>query len=204
MPKAFKDLAAIEERLKHKCDPNVKALNDYVVALKKAKGPGFDVPFFDPADGGVNARILLVLETPGRRAAGRQNASELVSIDNDDDTAANMSDFEQKAKLTRDWLVHWNIIPWYVQTGKPIPKAQREEGAQELEKVIRLMPGLRVIVLLGRTAYRAYSRHFKERPLSKIEVLNSWHPSPQCINRVHDRREQVVSTLKEARRLAIK
>jgi uracil-DNA glycosylase len=204
MPKVFKDRVAIEDRRAHIYDENVRVLNQYVEALKEAKGADFDVPFFDPADGGVNARILLVLETPGRRAAGRQDASELVSIDNDDDTAANMSAFEQKANLTRDWLVHWNIIPWYVQTGKPILKAQREEGAEELEKVITLMPRLQVIVLLGNTADIAYSRHFKDRPLPKIEVLKSYHPSPQCINRVSDRRDEVISTLTKARKLACK
>ena len=52
-------------------------------------GLGKAVPDVDPLDGGVNARLLILLETPGPRVLG----TGFVSRDNPDGTAANMFRF---------------------------------------------------------------------------------------------------------------
>ena len=60
-----------EDRLN---DPHVRALMDLVRDLRSR---GLDVPNVDPNDGGVNAQVLILLETPGPKAV----ASRFVSWD---------------------------------------------------------------------------------------------------------------------------
>lgn len=52
-------------------------------------GGGAAVPFFDPNDAGVDARILILLDSPGRRTAGAKG-SKFISADNNGETASNM------------------------------------------------------------------------------------------------------------------
>src|SRR5687768_11017121 len=56
-----------------------------------------DVPLFDPASGGVNAKVLLLLKSPGPASSG----SGLNSPDNDDPTAANVFAAMAEAGLSR-------------------------------------------------------------------------------------------------------
>jgi hypothetical protein len=51
-----------EDRLN---DPHVRPLMDLVRDLRSR---GLDVPNVDPNDGGVNAQVLILLETPGPKA----------------------------------------------------------------------------------------------------------------------------------------
>jgi hypothetical protein len=69
-----------EDRLN---DPHVRALMDLVRDLRSR---GLDVPNVDPNDGGVNAQVLILLETPGPKAV----ASRFVSRDNPDPSARNL------------------------------------------------------------------------------------------------------------------
>src|SRR5262245_33198532 len=61
-----------EDRLN---DPHVRPLMELVRYLRSR---GLDVPNVDPNDGGVNAQVLILLETPGPKAV----ASRFVSRDN--------------------------------------------------------------------------------------------------------------------------
>lgn len=61
--------AAIAARRARIDEPHVQALNNLVREFRRAR-PHLTVPWFDPADGGVNARVLLLLEIPTRRRSG--------------------------------------------------------------------------------------------------------------------------------------
>ena len=201
MPKAFKDPAALKQRLTQIDNENVRALNQYVKALSKAKGEDYHIPLFDPADGGVGAKILLVLEAPGGRASGSARSSGFVSTDNNDSTAKNMSEFETEAGLERHLLVHWNIVPWYVGSGKKIRNSTAEEaedGANELEKVLLLLPKLRVIVLLGQISQKAYCEHFINKQIPNVTVLLSPHPSQRPLNHAPLNKNKIISVLRQA------
>lgn len=62
-------------------EPHVAPLNALVRRIRLQHA---GVPFFDPEAGGVNARILFLLEAPGPKAV------DFVSLDNNDQTAENM------------------------------------------------------------------------------------------------------------------
>ncbi len=79
-------------------------------APKSLKTP---VPHFDPLDGGINARVLFLLEAPGAKAV----ASGFVSRNNPDETARNFFDLNMAAGIARRDTVCWNVVPWYIGTG---------------------------------------------------------------------------------------
>jgi hypothetical protein len=61
------DPAQLVERIRLIKSRHMTALNNYVEGLRAVFG---DVPNFDPFDGGVEARLLVLLETPGPSTAG--------------------------------------------------------------------------------------------------------------------------------------
>ena len=80
-----------------------------------ANGGEHLAPWFDPDEGGTGARVLFLLENPGRRATSTRG-SGFISADNNDDTAANFFRMRDQAVLPRGQLVAWNVVPWYQPT----------------------------------------------------------------------------------------
>ena len=74
----------------------------------------WEVPDFDPVDGGTNASILFLAETPGPMASvdgrGRRKGSGFISLDNDDPTAKTGFDFMVQAGIPRCCIVKWNVV----------------------------------------------------------------------------------------------
>ena len=76
-----------------------------------------------------NARLLILLETPGPRVLG----TGFVSRDNPSGTAANMFRFLTNAGIARSDTVIWNIVPWLIQTpGERNRNPSRGEVAEGL------------------------------------------------------------------------
>lgn len=126
-------------------------------------------------DGGVDARVLFLLEKPGPMTSPARRVREgsgFVSRDNDGATAEAMLRFMLEAGLPRRDTVIWNVIPWWNGT-IAVTAAERAAGLQQLGDLLALLPRLHTAVLVGRTAARA-------RPfLNGLRVLESAHPSPQ-------------------------
>jgi hypothetical protein len=101
-------------------------------------------PWFDPDGGGGSARVLFLLENPGRRATATRG-SGFISADDADDTAANFFRMRDQASLPRDRLVAWNVVPWYQPDGERTANATRQDVARALPwlvRRIRLLPEL--------------------------------------------------------------
>jgi hypothetical protein len=75
-------------------DPHVRPLMDVV---RELRAHGRKVPNVDPNDGGVDARILVLLETPGPQAV----VSGFVSRDNPDPSAKNIGKVLDAAQFAR-------------------------------------------------------------------------------------------------------
>ncbi|MFT5433695.1 MAG: hypothetical protein ACI9OJ_004403 [Myxococcota bacterium] len=101
-------------------------LNDVVAALRADHGEQA-VPGFDPKNGNEDAKILLILETPGPGAV----RSRYVSMTNDDPTAHDMRrQLVDEAGLAFRDVALWNIVPWYV--GDPSFRRARADTADEI------------------------------------------------------------------------
>jgi hypothetical protein len=87
--RAMRDPAVREARLAALHQPHIAPLTEFVHSLRTREGNEY--PYFDPADGGVNASILFLLEKPGPmtvpKGRGLRQGSGFISRDNDDPSA---------------------------------------------------------------------------------------------------------------------
>lgn len=92
-PRGFRDRAALEERrYVFETVPSIQPLRVRSTELAGHRGHATVIPQFDPADAGVNARLLILLEAPGpmTNAGNVRPGSEFTSADSDDKTAENL------------------------------------------------------------------------------------------------------------------
>jgi hypothetical protein len=89
-PKALADPGRLEARLQDLNSAHVADLNNWVRSQNAKRRQ--QMPWFDPGDAGVAARVLFLLESPGPMA-NADKGSSVVSIDNNDDTAKNLWGF---------------------------------------------------------------------------------------------------------------
>ena len=154
----------------------VLALDRYAAALRLRHGA---VPDVDPFDGGTDARLLLLLETPGPGA----EPLRFVSRDNATGTAANIRRFTAAAGLDRADTVIWNAVPWVIHApgarNRPPRRGEIAAGLAELPGFLSLLPRLVAVVLAGRVAAQARSGIAAERP--NLAVLEMPHPSPTIV-----------------------
>lgn len=196
-PYALKDPAEQRRRAAMLSLPHMRPLMEYLERIRRAQGPGSEMPNFDPCDGGVNARVLFLLEAPGRKAVG----SSFISCNNPDQTARNMNGVLRAAGLSRRDVLLWNVVPWYVGEEsriRPVTPADVAEAAPYLRELIQLLPELRVIVLVGK---KAQSARATIRRLTPVPILETHHPSPQVFNITPHRRAEVQATFEQARRV---
>jgi len=194
-------LARQEERERRQLDlrqPHVASLTEFVLSLRAQYGLSSEIPFFDPLDGGVNAKVLFLLEAPGGKAV----ASGFISRDNPDPTARNVSLISEEAGLSRKLTIAWNIVPWYVGSGTRIRAVNQTDitsAMQALRELRPLLPDIKVVLLVGSKAQKA-----KEvvDNLFDVPILGCPHPSQRVFNVWPDKRNVVKEIFAEAARLA--
>jgi uracil-DNA glycosylase family 4 len=185
----------IEERKRLLNAPYMKPLTEFVEALRREKGRQYGIPNFDPCDGGIAAKVLIVAEAPGPKAI----ASGFVSRNNDDQTAQNTARILGNSGLKREDTIIWNIIPWYLGTGEKIrqPKPEEiEEGLDYLLKLIGLLENLRAVVLIGAKAKQVSNRISSD---PRIRVFMASHPSPQNLNTRPEAEKQITKVFSEVK-----
>jgi len=164
-----------EQRAKRRAllmQPHVAPLTIYVAGLRRY--PSREVPDFDPCDGGINARLLFLFEKPGPMTSveGTRRGSGFISRDNDDPSAQATGHFMRTAGIPRQATVLWNTIPWWNGT-IAITASERKEGLAELDSLLRLLSGVRSVVLVGRHAQLAEPIFLAKG----LPVFSSAHPS---------------------------
>ncbi len=140
-----------------------------------------EVPNFDPLDGGTKSRVLFLFEKPGPMAA-EGKGSGFISRNNDDPTAEAIFEFMHKAAIPRELTVIWNLIPWWNGTVK-VTATEQKQGAACLADLLRLLPKLRAVVMVGRKAGTA--RPYLET--TGMKLFESDHPSRRVKARWADR-----------------
>ncbi|WP_180970066.1 uracil-DNA glycosylase [Deinococcus planocerae] len=181
-----------QARLERSFEPHVSPLNRWAEQVQAKSGRW--VPFFDPEDGGVSARVLLLLETPGPAVS----RTHFVSVDNPDGTAENLRCLLHLSGLRRRDVAVWNAVPWQMSAGVVVtPRPGQYADAVSLTRqVLGLLPDLRVVVLVGRHAGKVW-------PLigSPLPTLACPHPSPQNVNSRRESAALALGTLVQAYKL---
>ncbi|MBI4381248.1 MAG: uracil-DNA glycosylase [candidate division NC10 bacterium] len=174
-------------------NPHIAPLTEFVHSIRVERGLPDAIPYFDPLDGGLEAKALFLLEAPGSKAV----RSGFVSRNNPDPTARNMCLLLRQAAIPREDTILWNVIPWYLGNQvriRPAGSTDIVEGAEYLGKLLQLLPRLAVVVLVGKAAQRA--RPFVEER-SAARILETHHPSARVFNIWPDKRKQVLAVLQD-------
>lgn len=176
------------------------ALVRLVEDIRTAKGPDFQVPNFDPLDGGAEASVLFLLEAPGPQAV----TSGFVSRNNPDLTAKNFFMLNAEAGIDRRRTVIWNAVPWYIgartgtSTRSKIRPAERTDVRQAdsfLGELLNVLRHLEYVCYVGKQALNASPIvDAARRGLTAIEIP---HPSQTSINCNPGTRSRILSALQD-------
>lgn len=193
-PCAFRNPECVAERRRMLHDPHIAPLTAYVERLR-AQHPGWEFQEFDPLDGGVDADLLFLLEKPGPMTSPKAKAagSGFISRNNDDPTAEAIFAFMQQAGVARKRVVLWNVIPGWNGTIK-IRAAELRAGVEALADLLKLLPKLKAVVLVGGQARRAA----KQVQALNLRVFTSAHPSRRVRNRYRAMWERIPCQWAEA------
>ncbi|GAA1494945.1 uracil-DNA glycosylase [Curtobacterium herbarum] len=165
-----------------------------VEETRRSQKPDIVLPHFDPAEAGVEARALVLLEAPGPKTVPGWGGSGFISVDNDDPTAQNVWTTRNAVGL-HEHVLAWNIVPWVLGRASVKPTGQEiEQGAGELRGLLDLLPELRVIVLAGRKAQDGWDTHLDLELGGQFRVLRTVHPAGQSFAQV-GARERFKATL---------
>lgn len=192
-PKALADPAELARRRSLARGRHVAPLKPLLDAIRARHG---EVPDPDPLDGGTEARLLLLLETPGPRI----RRTGFVSRDNPAETAANLFRALQAAGIARRDTLIWNAVPWVIHPegalNRTPTRPEIAAGLTHLAPLLHGLPVLRVVVLAGRVAGMAEPLLGTLRPT--LPVLRMPHPSPTylCTSPAHPLR--IAAVLREA------
>jgi hypothetical protein len=171
----------LQRRHKMQVESHIRPLVDYVRGLS-TRGAGY-VPEFDPLDGGVETKLLFLMEKPGPKTCPSRGGSGFVSRNNNDPTAKATHKFMAEAKIPRRDTAMWNVIPWWNGTIR-LTAAEKSAGAREIRPLLKLFPVLKGVVLVGNAAAK-----LAEPQLSGLDlkIFYSVHPSIQARNGPHSK-----------------
>lgn len=174
-PKSLAGMGAREARHSRVFEPHVAPLNRLVEEINTQ---GRQTPWVDPSGGGIEARILFLLESPGPKSSSA-HGSGIISMDNADPSAARMWRLTRETGLTPEECLSWNAVPWYVsETAKnenATPKDFREAEVY-LARFVALSAGLKVVVLMGAFAERCWVRYLRRHDSVVLPVVVAPHP----------------------------
>ena len=80
----------------------------------------------------------------------------------------------EKAGIARGLTVIWNVIPWWNNTRHVTGQELRDGIACVKEELISLLPKVRTIVLVGKSAAKAEP----DLKTTELALFTSDHPSP--------------------------
>jgi uracil-DNA glycosylase len=191
-PKSLRDPIAIQSRFAGIFDPHISPLTNFVETIRKETGLNREIPYFDPLDGGINAKCLFLFEAPGPRAVN----TGFISRNNPDESAKNFFELNHEAGLPRELTISWNVVPWYIGTGtkiRPANKNDIDEGKKYLIDLLSILPNLRIIVLAGRKAQKVEALIKAAHP--DITLIKMPHTSPLFMNNAPENKLKILRTL---------
>jgi hypothetical protein len=184
------EAATFKDDCLRRLEPHILPLTKLVDSLRSS---GLDTPDVDPNNGGINAKVLFFLETPGPKAV-----NGLVSRDNLDPTARNFKSACDEVGLAREIMALWNVVPQCLSTPERSVNPTRAQIKAALPATLDFIGrfhNLRVIVFCGVSARYA----MKKLDTGSVKKLGTYHTGNRAFHRF---REHIRETFKAASELA--
>jgi len=153
------DPAVVAEKMARIRDTHVASLNALADRIADSLGlPYGYVPYVDPDQGGVQARVLVLLDNPSKKAEAG-TGSGLLSLDNNDWTARACRETYAAAGIDWSAVVHWNVCPFPTasSTGTSLA-SERARATRWTRDFVALCPNLEMVLRLGRAAEDGWRR----------------------------------------------
>lgn len=163
-------------------EENMRPLGDYLRWLREETGQ--NIPDMSALDGGAEARVLLMLNTPTPDA-------RVIERENPDATAANVRTIHEGV-LDREETLSWNAVPYYMEN----PKREVKKCRPYLDVLLSRLDALEVVVLCGTVAKQ--TRNWVREAKPKVVILETWHPTQQNFNLNRDARGHYTATIEAA------
>jgi len=167
-------LARLKER-------HIAPFNNLVEELG-SRDDGGRLPWIAPMYFGRESRVLCVLRDPGKRADAAAG-SGFLCIENTDETSRRQKRMMQEAGIDPPDMLPWNAYPWFVDRAPSTNEL--ELGVDPLVRVMREMPRLRAVMLMGSQAQKSWQlvlRHHADMILARgIRWVPTYHPSPSAL-----------------------
>lgn len=154
------DPAVVAAKMARIREPHVKPLNDLADRIAESMNlPHGHVPYVDPDQGGIDARVLVLLDNPSTKVEAG-TGSGLLSLDNDDRTARNCREAYARHGVPWSQVVHWNVVPFPVAGVRNggSTAAERARAVRWTRQVVELCPNLEQVLLLGAAARDGWAR----------------------------------------------
>lgn len=201
-PSGHRGRALLERKMSLIVAPHVKDLNDWVRMVNYARGGEAAgeslVPWFDPSGGGTRARILFLLEAPGRKSSTTRGSGFILS-DNDDSTAANLFTLVTEAGLRRGSFAMANIVPRYLPDGSRTDKTRHQDvldASVYINAMLDVFDQLDLVTTMGQHTSRGWevlcSTSERARSIDRKKVP---HPGAQNLNTRPSYRDDIRNAL---------
>lgn len=169
-----------EEQKRDAMAAHVAPINKLVADLcEQGQGQGW-VPQVAPFMGGVNAQMLQLFRDPGPKTNLDLGGSGFLCVENDDRSAERLATLLDEVGIAASETVGWNSYPWYIN--KQPNSVQLELGVEPLHRLIGLLPNVRVVMLMGLTAWSSWGRLIRRHPSDARgkTVISTYHTSAQA------------------------
>jgi len=186
MARGHADPAVLSAQKRRVNEPHVAPLNALAAEISEATRHA--VPKFDPTSGGIHARALLLLESPGP-ASTANTGSNIISPHNNDPTAEHIHILLRRNHIPFNRILLWNVVPWWLpaQAGKGRFRAPRtadiEDAALWLDRLLELLPRLETVMTLGRRAEAGLDRYRRRDRPFPYTTIAAPHPGNRAWNR---------------------
>jgi hypothetical protein len=134
--------------------------------------------------GGVEAWLLTVVSSPGRQTRAAPIGTGFLCIENPDPAAATVKRLMREADIEPREMTPWNACRWFTDGSRPSP-AELEAGVEPWVQLIRLLPDLRVLMLMGGDAQNGWQRVGRRYPdllpEADVKIICTYSPGLQAL-----------------------
>ena len=171
-----------EEQWSRRFDPHVEPINRLVDDLIAEKD-GSWMPYIPPYHGGIQAKILLVYQDPGKMTSTEHGGSGFLGCENDDPSAQVVAECLDAAGIDQRDVISWNAYPWFRPDQGVVTTSMIDQGLDPMWRLIGLLPDLHTIVTGGAKAPESWRRFATRHPdlARRFLHLETFHPSGRGI-----------------------